>query len=179
MRIACIVVAGLLALPLAAEEPNPADTEPPADRPAPEAGLAVGDRLEPFSVQDQFDRPAALDEQTRLLILAAGMQAGEDASEVLLAAGDACYRSPALIYVADISPMPSRIAERFAIPRMRQQPVPVALVRDGAVTVIPREADKVTVLALDRLTVESLQLADARGLAQALESVCGDGSPPP
>jgi hypothetical protein len=177
MRNAIALAAALLALPLAAEEPAPAGTEPPAAMPAPAGALAVGDRLEPFSVQDQFDRPAALDEQTRLLILAAGMQAGEDASEVLLAAGDTGYRSPALIYVADISPMPSNIAEKFAIPKMREKPVPVALVKDGAVANIPRESDKVTLLALDRLTVEGLQLVDASGLERALASVCGDSSP--
>jgi hypothetical protein len=134
--------------------------------------VASGDRLQPLSLSDQFDQPRVLDGDTRLLILAAGMQAGSAASEVLREAGEGCYTSPALFYVADISRMPRRIADRFAIPKMREGQVPVALVRDDAVDNIPREADKVTLLALDDFVVTRVEMVEPEAVGGALAGVC-------
>lgn len=59
-----------------------------------------------------------------------------------------------VLYVADISGMPSLIASLFALPKMRGFPYPVALDREGDITQgWQQKGDVVTVYKLDRLNV--------------------------
>ncbi len=136
---------------------------------ADEARLGVGATLPPLSVNDQFDRPVSIDAGTRVLLFAADKAAGDIATEVLRPHPEVLAQQR-LVYLADISGMPAVITRMFALPKMRELPFPVGLVRDAAVTeALPRQAGALTWIALDQGTVRSVEsLPDAAALRSRL-----------
>ncbi|MET3514044.1 hypothetical protein ABIC63_001815 [Pseudacidovorax sp. 1753] len=129
---------------------------------AAESELAVGSALPPLSVNDQFDRPVVVDASTRLVLFAADKAAGDVATEALKAHPEVLAQQR-LVYLADISGMPAVITRMFALPKLRDLPFPVGLVRDAQVTAaLPRKAGTLTLLVLDQGTVRGIEfLRDA------------------
>lgn len=87
----------------------------------------------------------------------------------------ACLQEGRVVYLADISGMPSLISKLIAIPRMRDYPYPVWLDRNGLATAaLPIEDDKVTVLTLKKSAIVAMdQLQDSGELRQHLLDQCG------
>ena len=71
--------------------------------------------------------------------------------------------SPAqAVYVADISGMPSLIANTMTIPRMRKRPYPTLLDRSGDVTAaFPSQPGQATLLRLERLRIQAVLYVDS------------------
>jgi len=136
---------------------------------AAESELAVGSALPPLSVNDQFDRPVVVDASTRLVLFAADKAAGDVATEALKAHPEVLAQQR-LVYLADISGMPAVITRMFALPKMRDLPFPVGLVRDAQVTAaLPRKAGTLTLLVLDQGTVRGIEsLPDAAAVRTRL-----------
>lgn len=131
--------------------------------------LAVGDTFPPLSVNDQFDRPVAVDAGTRLVLFAADKAAGDVATEALMAHPEVLAQQR-LVYLADISGMPAVITRMFALPKMRDLPFPVGLVRDAQLTAtLPRKAGMLTLMVLEGGTVRGIEyLPDAAAVRSRL-----------
>lgn len=136
---------------------------------AAESELAVGSALPPLSVNDQFDRPVAVDAGTRLVLFAADKAAGDVATEALKAHPEVLAQQR-LVYLADISGMPAVITRMFALPKMRDLPFPVGLVRDTQLTAaLPRKAGMLTLMVLESGTVRGIEyLPDAAAVRSRL-----------
>jgi hypothetical protein len=151
---ALIALIGALALSL----PMSADAAP----------LAAGSALPTLSLNDQHDKPAPVGASTRWLVFAAERPVSDMVSTVLAAEPAGVADHLRLVYVADISGMPALVTRMFALPKLRELPFPVALVRDAAQVAqmadIPRVTGAATVLRLDNGRVA--QVATAR---QAIE----------
>ena len=154
-RIALAVL--LLALPASAEDEL--------------AAYAPGDRLVPFTLEDQHGEPGSVDDQVRVVLFAADMDGG-DLVNAALEADASLHDLAALgaVFVSDIHRMPALITRMFALPSMRRRPYRMLLDREPGPTVrLPREEGRVTILQLDALTVESISYAaDAAAVAAAL-----------
>jgi NADPH-dependent ferric siderophore reductase len=74
------------------------------------------------------------------------------------------------VYLADISGMPALISTLFALPKLKELPFAVGIVRDAAQTAqLPRRPDQITVLVLDAGRVRQvLHAGNADALKQAL-----------
>jgi hypothetical protein len=132
------------------------------------ANLAVGDGVPPLTLADQFDKNHTLAGDTRWLLFSHD-RAISDALHPVLAALSPAQRQ-GVVYVADISRMPALVSRLFAVPAMRGLPFAVWLARDTAsVAALPREAGKLTVLALqDGKVVAVHYLADVTALPALL-----------
>ncbi len=133
--------------------------------------LAPGAALPALLITDQHDRPVVVDAATRLLIFAAD-KAGSDLAQGVLKTQEAGVLGRIhAVYVADISGMPALITRMFALPKLKDLPFVVGIVRDAAQTAaLPRQPGQVTVLALEAGKV--LQIHHA-GDADALKRVLG------
>lgn len=133
------------------------------------ANLGVGDAVPPLALADQFDKSHALSSDTRWLLFSHD-RAVSDTLHPVLAALPAAQRD-GVVYVADISRMPALVSKLFAVPAMRELPFPVWLARDAAsVGILPREAGKLTVLALKDGKVAAVHyLADVGALPALLQ----------
>jgi len=156
--LAALVCAAALTLPLSADA----------------APLTEGSAMPTLSLNDPHDKPAAVSPQTRWVVFTAEKPVSDMVSAVLAAEPAGVADRLRLVVVADISGMPALVTRLIALPKLRELPFPIALVRDAAqvtqVADIPRVKGAATVLRLDNGRVA--QLATIR-LADELRSLLG------
>jgi len=134
--------------------------------------LETGDRLAPWTLLDQHERPYTLAPDTRVLLVARDMQ-GAKLVKAALAEQPAGYlEARGAVFVADIARMPAVISTLFAIPAMRGYSYRVMLDRQGRVAeryAVPEAS--VRLMRLDHGTlVAQATYVDAEALKQALDS---------
>jgi hypothetical protein len=136
------------------------------------APLAAGADMPTLRLNDQHDKPVLVGPATRWVVFTDEKPVTDMVSAVLAAEPAGVADRLRLVYVADISGMPALVTRMFALPKLRELPFPVALVRETAqvarVTDIPRTAGSATVLRLEggRVTQVSTarQAAELRAL---------------
>ena len=132
------------------------------------APLAVGSAMPALSLHDQHDKPAPVSPTTRWVVFTAENPASDMVSAVLAAEPKGVVDRLHLVYVADVSGMPSMVTRLFALPKLRELPFPIALVREPAQVTqtadIPRLPGQATVLRLENATV--VQVATAHQAAE-------------
>ena len=133
----------------------------------------IGERLAPWTLQDQHDQAYTLNDKTRVLLVARNM----DGSKLVKAAMEnlpkGYLEARNVVFLADVQRMPSLIGKFIAIPAMRDYSYRVVLDRDGKVAAnYPGAEDKVLWLQLDNGTLMSRQeFASADALRAALEKL--------
>ena len=115
----------------------------------PSTGAAcIGDSLV-LELKDQHDQTVAINEQTNLVLFAAGKSTSALMSKVLEDLPSTTLKDKKAIYVADISGMPSFITKMVAIPKMQKRPYIIAILRDEAQSkLFPQKDDAITIIKL-------------------------------
>ncbi len=115
----------------------------------PSAGAArLGDTML-MELKDQHDQTVAINEQTNLVLFAAGKSTSALMSKVLEDLPPTTLKDKKAIYVADISGMPSFITKMVAIPKMQKRPYTIAILRDEAQSkLFPQKDDAITIIKL-------------------------------
>ncbi|MEZ9234999.1 hypothetical protein [Shewanella sp. 10N.286.52.A9] len=125
--------------------------------------FVVNDKIEPVTLEDQFEQPLVVNEQTQWVLFSRGMKGGE-LIQASLESLPAEKQPENLVYIADISGMPSLIARFVAIPKMKDLPFSMGLDREGDVTAtFPSEKDMASVIKLDKFNVVSIEHFDSSG----------------
>jgi len=120
----------------------------------PAGAVRIGDGLT-LELKDQHDKSVAINEQTNMILFAAGKSTSALMSKTLEDLPPSTLKDKKALYVADISGMPGFITKMVAIPKMQKRPYTIALLRDealskrfpqkdGAITIIQLRAGKVT-----------------------------------
>lgn len=124
-------------------------------------GWQPGERLPaPLQLRDQHERPLPVPRDTRLIFLAAEMEASKLMGKALEGLPPSALQSRRAVYIADISNMPEPISTIVAVPRLQQLPYPVAVVRHAGETArLPRQAGAVTVLQVVDGRVAAVEFA--------------------
>jgi hypothetical protein len=132
------------------------------------ASLAVGSTLPDLALKDQHDKPVAISSDTRWVLIASEKPVSDMVSAVLSAEPAGVMARMRLVYVADISGMPALITRMFALPKLRELPFSIALVREAAemtqVADLPRQQGAATLLRLENGRIA--QLAAVRNAAE-------------
>lgn len=134
------------------------------------AALQPGERLAPWTLLDQFDRPYSLDQSLQVLLVARGMEASERLQEALAELAPGFLERHRVTFLADISGMPRPVASLFAVPAMRDYDYRVILDRSGRVASrYPGDKAELLWLRLEEgRLVERRVFLDAEVLRQAL-----------
>ena len=122
-----------------------------------------GELVAPITLQDQFENEVTVNSATEILLFSRNMKGGDIIKEALeKLQADNQQSLDSLVYVADISGMPSLIAKFVAIPQMKDLPFSMGLDREGDVTkVLPGEKDKATLIRLDKLKIVDVIIFDS------------------
>jgi hypothetical protein len=130
----------------------------------------VGDRMEPFSLEDQHGAEHRVDGSVRIVLFSRDMEGGDLIRQALAETQPELLDRQRAVYVADISGMPRLIAKMFALPKMRKRPYPMLLDRDGIATArLPDVDERATLLfCKDLRIIRVLHLADAAGVQKQL-----------
>lgn len=136
--------------------------------------LSVGSTLPELTFKDQHDKPVAIPPDTRWILIASEKPVSDMVSAVLSAEPPGVMSRTRLIYVADISGMPALITHMFALPKLRELPFSIALVREVAevnqLSDFPRQPGAATLLRLENGRIARLgAVHSAAELRSALE----------
>ncbi len=136
---------------------------------------AVGDEIEPFTLEDQHGESRSVDASVKVILFSRDMEGGDFLKEGLAEVAPDYLNGQKAIYVADISGMPRLIATLFAIPAMRNRPYSMLLDRDGETTArLPDVEGQATLIFLDRLTVRRIvHVTEAPAVQRELEYASG------
>jgi hypothetical protein len=133
--------------------------------------LEVGERLAPWTLLDQFDKPYTFNEQTQTLLVARSMDAAKLVNGALQDKPEGFLEARKTVFVADIHKMPALISKMFAVPGMRAYSYRIMLDRDARV--VPRydgDIDKVLWLQVQNgRLVKRQQFSSSDELRAALE----------
>lgn len=124
------------------------------------ASIAQAQSVEVTTFEDQWEKKHELNSETRWLVVSQAMEAGDI---VKGAFNNLALKNPQeykMLYIADISRMPSFISSMFAIPKMRDYIFPIGLIREDdqlKSMKLPLDApEKVAVIALDNLNIDGV-----------------------
>lgn len=135
--------------------------------------LEQGERLAPWTLLDQYEKPYSLDNQLGLLLVARDMDGAKLVKAALDGKPKDFLEQRHAVFVADISRMPSVISKLFAVPAMQDYNYRVLLDRESRVA--PRyEASEGQVLVLtlrDGVLQGQKAFASAESLRAALDAV--------
>ena len=135
------------------------------------APLVPGAPAPVIALEDQHGKPVRVDASTRRLLFSAERGVNEMVSKVLLAQASGVLERQETVYLADISAMPAVITRLIALPRMRELPFAIGLVREPAqvaqVADLPRQPGAATVLRFVDGKLVDIHLARNEGQLRA------------
>lgn len=140
--------------------------------------LSIGQQVDFSLLEDQRGNAFAHQQDMKLVLYVDGMKAKNLVRDAFVDIDQSCLSEGRVVYLADISGMPSLISSLIAIPRMRNYPYPIWLDRTGLATdALPVQDDAVTVLTLEQQAVKAVDfVADTPSLLQRLRTECGPAS---
>ncbi|MFB2685549.1 hypothetical protein ACE02B_10110 [Shewanella mangrovisoli] len=133
------------------------------------ASYVAGDAINPILLQDQNEQAVSVTDDTKVVLFSRSMKGGDIIKETLTPlAGDKFPQH--LVYVADISGMPSLIAKFVAVPQMQELPFAIGLDREGEISrLLPDTKDMATMILLDHRNIQDIAYFDSsEALSQAL-----------
>ena len=123
--------------------------------------LNLGARLPSIVLNDQFDQSVLIDSNTQWIVFSQEKSVNAFVSDYMNEQGAQQIRQRGIVYVADISGMPSLVTRMFALPKMRKLSVPIGLARDSKTLAnIPRRNGAATVLRLRSGVVQNIIFAN-------------------
>ncbi|MDR6678776.1 FAD/FMN-containing dehydrogenase [Pseudomonas oryzihabitans] len=134
--------------------------------------LEPGERIAPFTLLDQRDRPYTFDDRLQVLLVARSMTGSGLVKEAMRDQPADFIDGTRVAYITDISSMPAAITRMFAVPAMRKYGYPVLLDRQSRVVPrFPGDANKVLWVMLDHgRFVGQREFSDANALRDALKA---------
>jgi len=94
------------------------------------AGIIVGKKLEDFTFKDQFEKETSLQDSTKKVIFVFTKATGHLIKMYMSDKKEDYLISKNIVFIADISGMPSIIATMFAIPDMKKSKYPILLIKE-------------------------------------------------
>ncbi|GIU27539.1 hypothetical protein L2719_13005 [Shewanella schlegeliana] len=122
----------------------------------------VGDQITDIKLQDQHEAQYQVDSSTTRVLFSSSMDGGTVIQETLEADPE-LVKDTSLIYVADISGMPSLIARFVALPQFKKFPYRVALDNEGEQTKpLPAQKDQATLIELDNNQITKIAFYETK-----------------
>lgn len=133
------------------------------------ASYVTGDAVKAISLLDQHDKAINVTDETQVLLFSRSMKGGDIIKETLQPLSGTQFPNH-LVYVADISGMPSLIAKFVAVPQMKELPFSIGLDREGEVSkMLPDTKDMATMILLKQRNILDIAYFDSNeALNQAL-----------
>mgnify|MGYP000014678185 CR=1 FL=1 len=137
--------------------------------------LEVGTKVTLKGIENQYGEPFKNQDSMQALMFVEGMSAKEVLQSALDRVDTSCLGEGKLVYLADISGMPSLISNMVAVPKMRTYDYPIWLDREGDISAtLPSEEDHVSLLSINKQVVTAASFyANSDTLSQELIDECG------
>ena len=139
------------------------------------APLSMGETLNLKGLEDQNGQAFQYQNTMKNVLLVEGMSAKNIAQKSFEAIDTACMARGELVYLADISGMPSLISNMVAIPKMQDYAYPVWLDREGDTAQgLPTQEGQVSLIKIEQGTMTQVDYYDnVATLTKRLIEECG------
>ena len=94
------------------------------------SGIVIGEELAEFTFKDQFDKKHSLTKDVKKVVFAFSNATGQLMKMYVSLQPKDYLSSRNILYIADISGMPSMISKMFAIPAMKDDGFPILLIKE-------------------------------------------------
>ena len=134
------------------------------------AELKIGDGFPVYNLVDQFENKMAVKQiGETTLILSFEKDVSSGIKKFLDTKKKSYLEENSMMYISDISSMPSFITNWFAIPKMKKFNFKIALINDDKVgDIIPRKDSKVTIIKLKNNGIETIEFVEPKELNTTL-----------
>ena len=122
--------------------------------------IKIGSAMKIFTLKDQFDKKHKLSLTTKKLIFVATKATGHLTKGYLNKKPLDYLTKRDILFVADVSKMPSIIYKMFALPDLQKHKYPILIIEDeeiGKAYKSQKNFDKVMIVTLDNLVAKSVQ----------------------
>ncbi len=140
--------------------------------------IKIGSKMKKFMLKDQFGKEHELKDETKKIIFVFQKGTGHSVKEFLNKQPVDYLEKREILFVADVSPMPSLIREYMAMPDLRKHKYPILLFLDEEVAKKyknEKEADKIMVVKLENRKVVGVTfLSTQTDLKNEIEGVKTD-----
>ena len=119
--------------------------------------LTVGASLPTLTIKDQFEKEHVVDAKVKTILFSASKTEGASIKDFLLTKDKEFLAKNNLVYVADITGMPSIITSLFAMPKMKEYPFSVLLVDEANKGLFPVKEDMISVITLDNSKITDVK----------------------
>lgn len=119
------------------------------------AEIKVGERIEPFTVNDQFDKPQSITQDTKKIIFVFSKQKGHDVRDFLSKQEDGYLTKRDILFVADVSKMPA-IIRWFVLDSLDEYKFSIVLIEDKEIASKYKNenrADQIMVVGLNNFNI--------------------------
>lgn len=148
-----------------------------ASQPVPEP-LKIGNEVEFALLQDQFANPFPHGDSMEILLYADEMNTSRDVRDAMGRVNPACYEEGRLVFVANVSGMPSLITRLIALPKMRGYGFPIWLDYEGEATeALPVREDYVSIVRVKAGVITSIEFVQGmESVMNVIVPLCGTRS---
>ena len=94
------------------------------------AGFKVGDTFPTLHLSNQFEKQTDVTNKTRYILMAFEKDVSVETADFFKKQPKGFLEKKDLLYISDISSMPSFITSMFALPKMKKYPFSVLLIND-------------------------------------------------
>jgi len=145
-----------------------------ASEPVPEP-LKIGNTLDFALLQDQYANPFVHEDNMEILLYADDMDTSRDVRDAIGRVEPACYEEGKLVFVANVSGMPSLITRLIALPKMRGYGFPIWLDYNGEATdALPVQEGFISVIRVKDGAIVSLEYVQGmESVMNAIVPLCG------
>lgn len=119
--------------------------------------LAVDSTVSELKIKDQFEKEHTLDSNVKTIIFSATKDESNTIKEFLNSKGNDFLTTNHIVYVADITGMPSLITKFIALPKMKNYSFPILLIDEENKVLFPVEKDKITIITLDNSKITDVK----------------------
>lgn len=119
--------------------------------------LTVNNSVPELKIKDQFEKEHTLDSNVKTIIFSATKDESNTIKEFLNSKGNDFLTTNHIVYVADITGMPSLITKFIALPKMKNYSFPILLIDEKNKVLFPVEKDKITIITLDNSKITDVK----------------------
>jgi predicted transcriptional regulator len=119
--------------------------------------LTVNNSVPELKIKDQFEKEHTLDSNVKTIIFSATKDESNTIKEFLNSKGNDFLTTNHIVYVADITGMPSLITKFIALPKMKNYSFPILLIDEENKVLFPVEKDKITIITLDNSKITDVK----------------------
>lgn len=131
--------------------------------------LTTGNELPTLKIKDQFEKEHVVDANTKTIIFSATKDEATTIRDFINEKGKVEFlTSNNIVYIADITGMPSLITKFFAMPKMKKYEFPILLIDEQNKSLFPLDGEKITVISLENGKVTQVKYVKTKEELAAL-----------